>query len=110
MAPESEQDAVGTLKRPFNPMTGYMSAKIWIIAPALAALAIMFVFGEGDYIVPVLGILWFGISIYGWRLWRTAPAKSHVSARGFRIAFWSSILSLICLVLTTSLLLEGLLP
>jgi hypothetical protein len=76
---------------------GYLSAKIWIVAPALISVPIMWVFGEGGYIVPIMGVLWAGLVIYGWRLRKSSPKRSAPRARGFWIAVWSFILSATCL-------------
>lgn len=53
----------------------------------------MQVFGEGDYIVPVLGVMWAVLGIYGVRLRQSAPRGTERRARGFWIALWSIILS-----------------
>jgi hypothetical protein len=76
---------------------GYLSSKIWIVAPALISLPIMWVFGEGGYIVPIVGVLWAGLFVYGWRLWKSSPLKSASRARGFWIALWAFGLSALCL-------------
>jgi len=53
---------------PFVTLKGIYLAKLWIVAPALVALPVMWLFGEGDYIVPILGILWALCFLRGQRI------------------------------------------
>ena len=92
---------------PFVTLKGMYLAKLWIIAPALIALPIMWAFGEGDYIVPIMCVAWALCFLRGIRVRKNAPLKSVERSRGFWISFWSFILAAIMMMLTISFVVDG---
>ncbi|MFC0588510.1 hypothetical protein ACFFF7_03705 [Novosphingobium aquiterrae] len=88
-------------------LKGLWLAKIWIVAPVLIALILMLIFGEGDYIVPVLAILWTTTFFIGNRIRvRNEPGTLQRSA-GFHTSFWSFWLALLCFAMTIVLIAEN---
>jgi hypothetical protein len=54
----NDRASAGDWRQSLVSVAGIWAAKIWIVLPALVSLPIMWLFGEGDYIVPVWGLLW----------------------------------------------------
>jgi hypothetical protein len=90
-----------------NRLAGLSTANLWVVVPALVSLPIMGIFGEGDYIVPVLGMLWAGLFVLGLRMRRSAPAGNVARSRSFWICLWSFILSGLMIVVTVAFIADG---
>lgn len=88
-------------------LKGIYLAKFWIVAPALIALPVMWLFGEGDYIVPILGVLWALCFLRGLRIRANAPLNSVERSRGFQISLWSFILAATMATLTIAFVAGG---
>lgn len=90
-----------------NSLAGVWAAKFWIVLPALLALPMVMLFGEGDYLAPILGALWFCAFLYGRRVRQGAEKGSVRAAQGLQIVIWSLPLSAMLLLYSISLALEG---
>lgn len=101
------QDKTSRAGSPFVTLKGIYLAKLWIIAPALIALPVMWLFGEGDYIAPILGLAWALCFLKGLRIRANAPPNSVERSRGFHICLWSFILAAIMAILTISFVVGG---
>lgn len=86
---------------------GMWAAKIWIILPALVALPIMWIFGEGDYIVPVLAVLWSTSFLIGLKIRANAPKGTVRRSQGFWVSLWSFCLALVTIALTILMISEN---
>lgn len=91
----------------FVTLKGIYLAKLWIVAPALIALPVMWLFGEGDYVVPILGVLWALCFLRGLRIRANAPLNSVERSQGFHISLWSFILAAVMATLTVSFVVGG---
>lgn len=110
MRPNDQTEPLGETPiagSPFVTLKGMYLAKLWIIAPAFVALPVMWLFGEGDYIVPILGVLWTLCFLRGRRIRANAPLNSVERSRGFHISLWSFILAAMMAVLTVSFVAGG---
>jgi hypothetical protein len=67
----------------------------------------MLVFGEGDYIVPVLAILEIGCVVLGLHFYRTGSAKTLRRSTGLYTVICSTFLALIMIALTASFAIGG---
>lgn len=88
-------------------LQGMWAAKPLLAAPALIALPIMLAFGEGDYIVPILGFLWSLCAIYGNRMRLAAPPGSTRRFTGFWVCLWSTIGALAMFAVTAAFIADG---
>ena len=94
--------------QPPTQLQGMWAAKPLIALPAFTALPILFAFGEGDYIVPIMGFLWTLCALYGNRLRLDAKPGSSSRFKGFWVSLWSIIIALTMFVLTAVFIADGL--
>jgi len=91
----------------FATLKGYLTAKIWIVAPPLISLPIMRVFGEGSYIVPILAVLWMLSLVVGLRIRARAELGTRKRSQGNWVSIWSFLLALLMVFMTVVLIAEG---
>lgn len=88
-------------------MRAYFAAKLWIVGPALLALLIMAIFGEGFYILPVMAVMWAATFIIGWRMRRAALPGTFRRAVGFWVCLWSAVLAVVMITVSLGMLGDG---
>ena len=86
---------------------GLWAAKLWIVLPVVISLPVIWVFGEGDYIAPVLSALWLGCLIVGLRTYRSSAVGTVRHSMGLHTIVWSTIFALMTLVWTVVLAVGG---
>jgi hypothetical protein len=103
----NDHSSLGGWRQSGVTLAGIWAAKIWIVLPALVALPIMWLLGEGDYIVPVMGLLWVGCFFVGQRIRTSALIGSVERSQGFHVSVWSFILAAMMFVLTAIFIADG---
>ena len=88
-------------------LRGIWAAKLWIVLPVLISLPLMWLLGEGDYIVPILCILWVGCVFVGLRFYRSGEVGTVRRSMGMHTIVWSALLAVMTLALTVSLVAVG---
>lgn len=88
-------------------LRGLWAAKLWIVFPAIASLPFLWIFGEGDYVVPILSMLWMGCFILGMHFYRSGAAGTVRRSMGLHTAVWSAFLAFVMLVWTIALVIGG---
>lgn len=71
-------------------------AGVWMAVPALLALPIIGVFGEGDYIVAVMAIMYAALFAFGLRIHRSSELHTSRRSRGFWICVYSVMFFIVC--------------
>ncbi|PZQ59126.1 MAG: hypothetical protein DI544_11965 [Sphingomonas taxi] len=69
----------------------------WTTLPALASLPIMAVAGEGDYIIPVLGIMWAALMAVAVWVRRSSEVGSIRRSCATWVASYSALLAIMML-------------
>ena len=69
----------------------------WTTLPALASLPIMAVAGEGDYIIPILGIMWVALTAVAVRVRRSSEVGSVRRSCATWVASYSALLAIMML-------------
>jgi hypothetical protein len=88
-------------------LTGLYLASPWLAVPALLSIPILILFGDGDYIIPVLGVMWLASLIYALRVRKLAAPGSVRRATAFWVAIWSLILVFIMFGMTVAFCVTG---
>ena len=88
-------------------LRGIWAAKLWIVLPVFVALPLMWLFGEGDYIVPILCGLWLSCVWLGFRFYRTGSIGSVRKSMGLHTIIWSAFLALVTFAGTLAILIDG---
>ena len=83
------------------------SAGLFIAIPALVVAGIGILFGEGDYLIPIMAILYACMFVFGNRMRRAELRGTVRRSRGFWIAIYSIMLSGMCIAMTLTFLLAG---
>ena len=88
-------------------LRGIWAAKLWIVLPAAISIPVMWIFGEGDYIVPFLCISWAGCFVLGQRFYKASAVGTVRESIGLHTMVWSAIFALMTLVWTLALVVDG---
>ncbi|SMC48080.1 hypothetical protein [Novosphingobium sp. B1] len=88
-------------------LKGLWLAKIWIVAPALVMILVAALVGEGDYLVPFMGVLWIFCFTFGQNMRRRAAIGTVRRSAGFHISFWSGILAAVMFLVTAATIADG---
>jgi len=88
-------------------LIGFCAAKLWILLPVVVSLLLMWVFGEGNYVAPVLCILWVGCVFLGLRFYRSSTAGTVRQSMGIHTIVWSLILAVMTFAWTIALVVGG---
>jgi hypothetical protein len=86
---------------------GLWAAKLWIMLPVLVALPVMWLFGEGDYIAPILCALWVGCFWLGLRFYRSSEVGTFRQSMGLHTIVWSALFALMTFAWTVAILVDG---
>lgn len=86
---------------------GLWAAKLWIVLPVVISLLIMWAFGEGDYIAPIMFTLWIGCLILGLRFYRSGAPKTVRRSMGLHTIVWSIFFALMTFAWTVALIVGG---
>lgn len=81
-------------------LAGMAAAGPWTTVPAIASLPIMAVAGEGDYIIPVLGLMWGALMAVAIRVRRRSEAGSIRRSCATWVASYSAVLTVMMAGLT----------
>ena len=88
-------------------LRGIWAAKIWIVLPALFALPMIWLFGEEDYIAPIVYALWIWCLRLGLRFYRTGSVGSVRKSMGLHTIIWSAFFAVMTFVWTLAILVDG---
>lgn len=88
-------------------LKGMWAAKIWIVLPTIISLPILLLFGEGDYIIPILALLWAIIFCVGIRIYRSAQIGTVRRSQGFWMSLWSLILAILMAAMAAIFAISG---
>jgi hypothetical protein len=88
-------------------LRGLWAAKLWIVLPVIIALPVMWLFGEGDYIVPILCALWLGCLRLGLKFYRSGDVGTVRKSMGLHTMVWSALLALMTFALTVAIAADG---
>ena len=88
-------------------LRGIWAAKIWISLPVLVALPVIWLFGEGDYIAPVVCALWIFCLRLGLRFYRTGSVGSVRKSMGLHTIIWATFFAILTFAWTMAILVDG---
>jgi hypothetical protein len=83
-------------RRAMAGLGGMYLAGLWMAAPALLVLPVTSVFGEGDYLLVLMAIMYAGLFGYGLRIHRSSELHTSRRARGFWICVYSVMFFAVC--------------
>lgn len=88
-------------------VAGMQAAGLYIAGPALVMAAIGAAFGEGNYFLLIMAMLYGGLFLYGNSVRRKAEKGSLRRSLGFWIAVWSFMTGFICAAMAFTFFLSG---
>jgi len=88
-------------------VAGMYGAGLYVGLAILPTLPIMWVFGEGDYILLIIAIIYAALFVFGIEKRRRAAAQSIQRSLGIWIAIYSAMMCIGCLALALIFFFSG---